>query len=355
MKIINLNKNDKKAKHHNIDFRYNEVKEKKRYIFMFIKLYRLYLFSYIDRNKCFVNKLKYYAYNIFVWNILLKFFMHSKEFNVFELLKSVSRFKDGYKKKIPYLNLFVTRKCNLSCKGCGALMPLYNATKEKQWYMSVQDIDCILDRYNRLCGGGWRWFDVIDIVGGEPLMHPQLESVFAVIRKYNPNTDVTIVTNGLLLDKLKIDIFELLEKYKIKLSISVYGGDCFFEKINICDDDYIKHEDCSSCSGHVPLYFSGMNSVSVGGVTLAENGDLFYCGFNAVTKFNEYFNTDYKLVYGSDYINIFRVNSFEEILEMMNKPRCCFSRYCKGRKSFRWDVSNCSIDEWQFVYNKLEN
>lgn len=154
MKIIHLNKNDKKAKHHNIDFRYNEVKEKKRYILMFIKLYRLYLFSYIDRNKCFVNKLKYYAYNIFVWNILLKFFMHSKEFNVFELLKSVSRFKDGYKKKIPYLNLFVTRKCNLSCKGCGALMPLYNATKEKQWYMSVQDIDCILDRYNRLCGGG---------------------------------------------------------------------------------------------------------------------------------------------------------------------------------------------------------
>lgn len=28
MKIIHLNKNDKKAKHHNIDFRYNEVKEK---------------------------------------------------------------------------------------------------------------------------------------------------------------------------------------------------------------------------------------------------------------------------------------------------------------------------------------
>lgn len=234
-------------------------------------------------------------------------------------------------------------------------MPLYNATKEKQWYMSVQDIDCILDRYNRLCGGWWRWFDVIDIVGGEPLMHPQLESVFAVIRKYNPNTDVTIVTNGLLLDKLKIDIFELLEKYKIKLSISVYGGDCFFEKINICDDVSVEHDDCSSCSGHVPLYFSGMNSVSVGGVTLAENGDLFYCGFNAVTKFNEYFNTDYKLVYGSDYINIFRVNSFEEILEMMNKPRCCFSRYCKGRKSFQWDVSNCSIDEWQFSYNNFES
>ena len=154
MKIIHLNKNDKKAKHHNIDFRYNEVKEKKRYILMFIKLYRLYLFSYIDRKKSLLNKLKYYAYNIFVWNILLKFFIHSKKFNVFELLKSVSRFKDGYKKKIPYLNLFVTRKCNLNCKGCGALMPLYNATKEKQWYMSVQDIDCILDRYNRLCGGG---------------------------------------------------------------------------------------------------------------------------------------------------------------------------------------------------------
>lgn len=73
MKIIHLNKNDKKAKHHNIDFRYNEVKEKKRYILIFVKLYRLYLFSYIDRNKSALNKVKYYAYNIFVWNILLKF------------------------------------------------------------------------------------------------------------------------------------------------------------------------------------------------------------------------------------------------------------------------------------------
>jgi hypothetical protein len=355
MKTINLNEKEKRAKHHNIDVRWNEIVKKKDKLLKIVKLYRIYLYSYMNRNNSVFSKMKFFIIKVFIWNLFLKRMLTKKsKFDSVELLKSVYQFKQGYTKKIPYLNLFITRKCNLNCKGCGALMPLYNTSKEKQWYMSIENIERILHRYNELCGG-YRQFDMIDIVGGEPLMHPQLEDVFAIIRKYNPNASVVIITNGLLLDKIDEKFFWLLEKYKIKLSLSIYGHDCYFEKINISDDVDIAHDDCSSCSGHVPLYFSGMNSVSVGGVTLAENGDLFYCGFNAITKFNEYFKKDYKLVYGSDYVNIFNVKNFDEVLEMMNKPRCSFSKYCKGRKVFQWDISSFSENEWQFSYNKIGN
>ena len=138
-----------------------------------------------------------------------------------------------------------------------------------------------------------------------------------------------------------------MEKYDINLSISIYGDDCYFEKINISEDEDIPHENCSSCSGHVAVYHKGMHKISVGGVTLDAKGNLYYFGFNEVYKFNDFFSTNYELIYGSDYINIYNVSSYSEILKMMQQENCHFSKYCKGREVFQWNVSECDISEWQ--------
>ena len=156
MKTISLSEKEKRAKHHNIDVQWDKIIEQKNKLLRIVKLYRIYLYSYMNRNNSTFNKIKFYIIKIFIWDLFLKRMLTKKsKFDSVELLKSVYQFKQGYKKKIPYMNLFITRKCNLNCKGCGALMPLYNTSKEKQWYMSVENIERILCRYNELCGGGY--------------------------------------------------------------------------------------------------------------------------------------------------------------------------------------------------------
>jgi MoaA/NifB/PqqE/SkfB family radical SAM enzyme len=40
------------------------------------------------------------------------------------------------------------------------------------------------------------------VTGGEPLLHPRILEIFTIARKYFPRTDLSFMTNGLLLLKM---------------------------------------------------------------------------------------------------------------------------------------------------------
>ncbi len=67
----------------------------------------------------------------------------------------------------------------------------------------------------------------------------------------------------------------------------------------------------------------------------------------AIFKFNEFFKKDLK-VSQEDYIDIYEVESAEQVLEQLAKP-IPFCRYCKleGRnKDYEWGVSEHIIEEY---------
>ena len=260
-----------------------------------------------------------------------------------QFLKSVKKYKNIYQESVPYINLLATNYCNLNCKGCGALMPVYNRSKEK-YNMPIETLEKLLTRYNELSHNGV--IGVIDIVGGEPLLHPNIIEFMKVVRKYNPQSTINLITNGLLIPNMTDDFFKVATECRIKLALSIYGKGTYFEKINISHDETIPSAECSFCCGHAPVIFPEYKRVSIGGVPLLANGDLFYCGFNAIEKLNEYFKENFELVKGVDYVNIFEIDSFQEILDMMQQPHCNFHKYCKQREIFEWDVSCCDKYEW---------
>lgn len=93
--------------------------------------------------------------------------------------------------KIEFLESMIIRSCNLSCEGCTTFSDL-------RWsgYVTWEQ------------GRNWLepWTKRLDIqawgvMGGEPLMNPDLRSWILGVRELLPDAQIRIVTNGLLLEK----------------------------------------------------------------------------------------------------------------------------------------------------------
>ena len=103
------------------------------------------------------------------------------------------------------LQVFITNRCNLSCKGCFA-----------RFVMNEGSSDISLEEYRNavsefLKKGG----EQINLLGGEPLLHPDLRDIVDINRKLRIKT--TIYTNGSFLCNYNKQDFK-----DIKLRVSLY-------------------------------------------------------------------------------------------------------------------------------------
>lgn len=87
------------------------------------------------------------------------------------------------------LLLFITNKCNLGCKNC------FNKVNLGKDEMSFEYIKRIVDNNPHV--------SKYDIMGGEPLLHAEIEKILRYLDKSNKK--IGLYTNGLLLDKLAKD------------------------------------------------------------------------------------------------------------------------------------------------------
>lgn len=98
--------------------------------------------------------------------------------------------QDTYEKS---LLLFITGKCNLNCKNC------FSTSTRNSVEMTLEQIRKILDANKA--------FKKIDLMGGEPLLHKDIEQIIEEIRKRNLHP--SIYTNGIKLNELSEDIMPI--------------------------------------------------------------------------------------------------------------------------------------------------
>lgn len=114
---------------------------------------------------------------------------------------------------IPGLNIIISNYCNLACKECSALMPYFS----KKEYIRKDDI---IENAERI-------FDCIDacatvdVIGGEPLLHPELDKIVEFLAQQKKINRVRIVSNGTVL--IKEEWLKIFTHPKVKLVISDYG------------------------------------------------------------------------------------------------------------------------------------
>lgn len=102
------------------------------------------------------------------------------------------------------IQVFVTNQCNLRCPGCFARKEMTDAQ-----HISIDEFEQAIEKAYSTKGA-----DQVNLLGGEPLLHPQFESLVDCAKYYHMK--VTTYTNGLLLDKVDP---KLASKTKFRVSI----------------------------------------------------------------------------------------------------------------------------------------
>jgi hypothetical protein len=105
------------------------------------------------------------------------------------------------KPTLPFLETMITQSCNLSCHGCTNYSDLSHSGYVP-WSQGKIWIESWLDRLE---------IPDFGIIGGEPLINPEVRLWLLGIRAMMPDSQIRITTNGLLLHKYP-DLLPLLNE-----------------------------------------------------------------------------------------------------------------------------------------------
>lgn len=113
-----------------------------------------------------------------------------------------------------YLEFDVSGHCNLRCKGCSHYS---NLQKEPVW----GDLGKFREHLVRLR----EIFDHIEVfrlVGGEPLLNPDVGQFAAAVRDSFPDATLYVVTNGILIPRINREILDAFRESKAVVNVSYY-------------------------------------------------------------------------------------------------------------------------------------
>lgn len=245
--------------------------------------------------------------------------------------------------------------CNLNCAGCDHFSPL--AEPEFADYESTERD---LARLSSLFHGHAR---EIRLMGGEPLLHPDLVKFMKIARDNFPDANVIIVTNGVLLLNQSEEFWSTCRENKIIICPTKYPISLDFKAMEKCAADhgveYSYYDGDGKVLKKMDLYRldvkgqqdSRRNFIFCGRANKCINlhhGRLYTCPIVPLARhFNKFFGENLEDV-PENSIDIYQANSAQEILEFLSRP-IPFCRYCnieKTRWKQPWRQSERAIEEW---------
>lgn len=118
------------------------------------------------------------------------------------------------KPRLNYIEIEISNKCNLNCKGCSEFSNLVCESKQVDHVQFEKDLQ-------RLKGFFWG-IGKIRLLGGEPLTNPSWLSFIESARRIFPDCDLRLVTNGLLIPGLTENELTGIKQNKCIVDISNY-------------------------------------------------------------------------------------------------------------------------------------
>lgn len=251
------------------------------------------------------------------------------------------------------IEIHVVDHCNLNCAHCDNFAPI-----AKPWYITPGNFKEQLERLNKISHGTIK---EVRLMGGEPLLHKKIIELMQIARSIFPYAKVTLLTNGILLLKQKIEFWECLKDNRISVWLSIYqpGNYCEDKLRRYAADVQISHSQTLT-NPYAPLFHNlsfdlsgsqnGWNEcyLARGRCTTLRNNKIYPCECaSLISIFNKRFGLDLQIT-DSDYMDIYK-NTIEEIDEFLKHP-IPFCRYCNTakRKSryYPHSESKGELSEW---------
>ncbi len=129
-------------------------------------------------------------------------------------LGSFLKYYKDFKPVMPKLEISVTNYCNLHCRRCGNFSNLVNEKDILDLDKFEQYLICLKEKFSDML--------LFSVLGGEPLLNPQLEKYILLLRRYFPHTKIRVTTNGLLLTKISQKLIDTMVQCNVYFHISQY-------------------------------------------------------------------------------------------------------------------------------------
>ncbi|GHU55168.1 hypothetical protein FACS189442_2390 [Spirochaetia bacterium] len=256
------------------------------------------------------------------------------------------------RKHLDVFEFHVAEHCNLNCAACDHFSPL-----AREEYVDIAVVEKDMERLAGLTNGCVK---EIRLLGGEPLLHKDITSIFVLVRKYFTNSRILLFTNAILLPGQsdafwqyckdnRIDIMRT--QYPIKLDIEAISARCKKYGLSFTNSPGIRENEMYHCvlepAGNGNVKYNWRHCLH-NQWTFLRNGRIYPCPFYAnIPHFNRYFNKNLPLT-EKDSIDIHQAKDVNEILDFLKKPipacrYCDIAGYTYGHK---WGISKKDIGEW---------
>ena len=256
---------------------------------------------------------------------------------------------------IPILHIHLADHCNLNCRGCDNFSPL---SPEVFADIAVFERDCV--RISALSNG---CVQEIQLLGGEPLLHPQVADFMRIARKYFPSVRIKMVSNGILLPKQTEAFWNACKQYDIEILVTKYPIKINYEEIRqIAEKQGVKFDFYGNTAEIavnmqcLPLDLAGgqdardsfLRCSRANRCVSLDNGRIYTCSLIPYVKyFNAHFGKNLPVT-ENDYKDIYKVKNMDELLNFLCRPMP-FCRFCNQRGillDIGYGVSKKEINEW---------
>ena len=252
--------------------------------------------------------------------------------------------------------IHITEHCNLNCKSCAHFSPI--AEPE---FIDVEEFRRDFQRmgeiFNHDC-------ERINILGGEPLLHPELVTMIKIARKNFTSGIIVVFTNGILLPKIGNEFWQACHDNNIGVLISAYPIDIGTDKVKALAkkfgvsieyeggkkehefDTFIVYPVNLKGDGNAKLNFALCERAN-DCITLS-HGRLFTCVFAPhVHHFSKYFKKSITIT-EDDSIDIYDDVNADDILRKLTEPlpACRYCDIIDHPRFIKWGISNRDISEW---------
>ena len=255
-----------------------------------------------------------------------------------------------------YLETHVADICNLKCKGC---MHFSNIATEAN-FPDLKNFDRDFARLSELFVNIF----IVRLMGGEPLLNPELEKYIRIVRHYFPAAEIRIVTNGLLVPRQTEDLWRALRDDHVGMDISPYPPTIqnIVEIKKVLDKEGIPYGNISDMlqsfrkSLTLTPTHDPAEAVQICGSShchFLRKGKIAKCPLPMlIGDFNQAYQCDIR---SEDYYDIYEEKSGSELRRKLEQY-ADMCRYCPDKKSFShggtfipWERTNNDAQQKDWV------
>jgi 4Fe-4S single cluster domain/Radical SAM superfamily len=255
------------------------------------------------------------------------------------------------KPALGYLEVHLVDHCNLNCKGCDHLSPIAD-----KWFADPNIYERDLKQLQKLFSG----IRTICLMGGEPLLHPDVSRFLFITRSNFPKTNLQVMTNGLILDRMPDSFWKSCKETSAEIILDVYPP--IYQKeeslVNLAKTKGVRMITRKVQSFQSFINLKGDSDPDKGFQKCPfrfnhqlKEGKLFTCVMPMVVHyFNKRFGTNLP---SGGWVDIYAPNlTGWDVKKMLNQGSFSTCRYCSTKPeqlasaSFQWTTSELKMSEW---------